>query len=104
MNTSATVATQPAAALTICLVCNTGFAIYTYRQGVIRALVARGVRVVVLAPRDRTFPLLEEMGCECIDLPVASKGTNPLHDLRTLTALYRHYRAIRPNVVFHYTI
>lgn len=90
--------------LTVSLVCNTGFAIYTYRQGFIRMLVAKGVRVVVLAPRDRTFPLLEAMGCECIDLPVASKGTNPLHDLRTLAALYRHYRTIRPNVVFHYTI
>jgi len=90
--------------LTICLVCNTGFAIYTYRQGLIRMLVAKGVRVVVLAPRDRTFPLLEQMGCECIDLPVASKGTNPLHDLRTLAALYSHYRRIRPSVVFHYTI
>ena len=93
-----------AASLTVCLVCNTGFAIYTYRQGVIRMLVAKGVRVVVLAPRDRTFPLLEEMGCVCIDLPVASKGTNPLADLRTLAALYRHYRTIRPDVVFHYTI
>ncbi len=104
MNASSTVATQQAQALTICLVCNTGFAIYTYRQGVIRMLVARGVRVIVLAPRDRTFPLLEEMGCECIDLPVASKGTNPLDDLRTLAALYRHYRTIRPSVTFHYTI
>lgn len=89
---------------TVCLVCNTGFAIYTYRQGFIRMLVAKGVRVVVLAPRDRTFSLLDAMGCECIDLPVASKGTNPLHDLRTLAALYRHYRTIRPDVVFHYTI
>ncbi len=67
-------------------------------------LVAKGVRVVVLAPRDRTFPLLKQMGCVCIDLPVASKGTNPLADLRTLAALYRHYRTIRPDVVFHYTI
>lgn len=93
-----------AASLTVCLVCNTGFAIYTYRQGLIRMLVAKGVRVIVLAPRDRTFALLEAMGCLCIELPVASKGTNPLADLRTLVALYRHYRTIRPNVVFHYTI
>lgn len=67
-------------------------------------LVAKGVRVIVLAPRDRTFPLLEEMGCECIELPVASKGTNPVEDFKTLAALYRHYRTIRPDVVFHYTI
>ncbi len=67
-------------------------------------LVAKGVRVVVLAPRDRTFAPLEQMGCRCIELSVASKGTNPLNDLRTLAALYRHYRTIRPQVVFHYTI
>lgn len=44
------------------------------------------------------------MGCRCIDLHVASKGTNPLDDLRTLLALRRHYRALKPDVVFHYTI
>jgi glycosyltransferase involved in cell wall biosynthesis len=104
MKPSSTAAPAQAARITVCLVCNTGFAIYTYRQGVIRTLIAKGVRVIVLAPRDRTFALLEEMGCECIDLPVASKSTNPLDDLRTLAALYRHYRTIRPDVVFHYTI
>ena len=67
-------------------------------------LVARGVEVTVLAPRDRTFPLLDAMGCRCVELPVASKGTNPRDDLRTLVALYREYRATRPHVVFHYTI
>jgi glycosyltransferase involved in cell wall biosynthesis len=90
--------------LRITLVCNTAWAIYTYRQGLIRELVARGVEVTVLAPRDRTFDLLGAMGCRCIDLPVASKGTNPRDDLRTLWALYRHYRSIRPHIVFHYTI
>jgi glycosyltransferase involved in cell wall biosynthesis len=90
--------------LRITLVCNTAWAIYTYRQGLIRELVLRGVEVTVLAPRDRTFELLGAMGCNCIDLPVASKGTDPRHDLRTLWALYRRYRAIRPHIVFHYTI
>jgi glycosyltransferase involved in cell wall biosynthesis len=90
--------------LRITLVCNTAWAIYTYRQGLIRELVARGVEVTVLAPRDRTFDLLSAMGCRCIELPVASKGTNPRDDLRTLWALYRQYRTIRPHIVFHYTI
>ena len=71
-------------ALRITLVCNTAWAIYTYRQGLIRMLVGRGVDVTVLAPRDRTFELLAAMGCRCIELPVASKGTNPRDDLRTL--------------------
>ena len=93
-----------ARALSICLVCNTSFAIYTYRQGLIRTLVANGATVTVIAPRDRTTALLEQMGCRFVELVVASKGTNPRDDLRTLAALYRHYRAIRPDLVFHYTI
>ena len=98
------VAAGPAVSLRITLVCNTAWAIYTYRQGLIRELVARGVEVTVLAPHDRTFDLLGAMGCHCIELPVASKGTSPRDDLRTLWALYRHYRTIRPHIVFHYTI
>ncbi|MEM5389096.1 glycosyltransferase family 4 protein [Paraburkholderia phymatum] len=95
---------ESARALRICLVCNTAFAIYTYRQGLIRMLIGRGVEVTVIAPRDRTFDLLKEMGCRCIELQVASKGTNPRDDLRTLWSLYKLYRSIRPHIVFHYTI
>ncbi|MEM5367331.1 glycosyltransferase family 4 protein [Paraburkholderia azotifigens] len=95
---------ESASALRIALVCNTAFAIYQYRQGLIRTLVARGVEVTVIAPRDRTTALLEQMGCRCIELHVASKGTNPRDDLRTMGALYKLYRSIRPHIVFHYTI
>jgi len=90
--------------LHVCLVCNTAWAIHTYRPGLIKALLAQGARVTVLAPRDRTFAPLQALGVTCIDVPVASKGTNPLADLKTLAALWRHYRALKPDMVFHYTI
>jgi glycosyltransferase involved in cell wall biosynthesis len=102
VNPTAASAARPS--LHIALVCNTAWAIYTYRQGLLRALAQTGARITIIAPRDRTFEPLVAMGCQCIELPVASKGTNPLDDLRTLLALYRHYRAVRPDVVFHYTI
>jgi len=90
--------------LRIALVCNTAWAIYTYRRGLLRMLIDRGVEVSVIAPRDRTFAPLEDMGCRCVELAVASKGTNPRDDLGTLAALYREYRSSRPHIVFHYTI
>ncbi|SAK44341.1 glycosyl transferase [Caballeronia catudaia] len=90
--------------LRIALVCNTAWAIYTYRRGVLRMLTALGAQVTIIAPRDRTFEPLIEMGCRCVELPVASKGTDPRQDLKTLGALYREYRATRPHIVFHYTI
>ncbi|WP_296658036.1 glycosyltransferase family 4 protein [Paraburkholderia sp.] len=95
---------RPVSSLRIALVCNTAWAIYTYRQGLLRALTAAGAQVTIIAPRDRTFEPLAAMGCRCVELPVASKGTNPVADLGTLRALYRHYRALKPDVVFHYTI
>ncbi|KAF1051799.1 MAG: hypothetical protein GAK41_01226 [Burkholderia gladioli] len=58
----------------------------------------------MLAPRDRTVEPLEQMGCRYIALPVDSKGTDPVEDLRMLAAMRRHYRTIRPHLVFHYTI
>jgi len=96
--------TKEKSSLRIALVCNTAWAIYTYRQGVLRMLTARGAQVTIIAPRDRTFEPLTEMGCRCVELPVASKGTDPRQDFRTLAALYREYRATRPHIVFHYTI
>ncbi|GJH18236.1 glycosyltransferase family 4 protein [Caballeronia novacaledonica] len=96
--------TKEKSSLRIALVCNTAWAIYTYRQGVLRMLTAAGAQVTIIAPRDRTFEPLTEMGCRCVELPVASKGTDPRQDFKTLAALYREYRATRPHIVFHYTI
>jgi len=90
--------------LHVCLVCNTAWAIHTYRPGLTKSLLAHGARVTVLAPRDRTFAPLQALGVTCIDVPIASKGTNPLADLKTLAVLWRHYRALKPDMVFHYTI
>ncbi|WP_186010846.1 glycosyltransferase family 4 protein [Burkholderia gladioli] len=95
---------SPVSAPRIVLVCNTAWAIYTYRQGLIRMLVASGAEVIVLAPRDRTVEPLEAMGCRYLELRVASKGTDPLEDLRMLATMRRHYRELRPHLVFHYTI
>lgn len=96
--------TKEKSSLRIALVCNTAWAIYTYRRGLLRMLTARGAEVTILAPRDRTFEPLADMGCRCVELPVASKGTDPRQDLKTLAALYRAYRTTRPHIVFHYTI
>ena len=38
--------------LRIALVCNTAWAIYTYRRGLLRMLIERGVEVSVIAPRE----------------------------------------------------
>ena len=93
-----------AAALHLCLVSNTAWSIYNYRHGLLQTLLAQKARITIIAPEDRTFALLTEMGCECVPLRMASKGTRPLQDGATLRQLYGLYRRLRPDVVFHYTI
>lgn len=90
--------------LHVCLVSNTAWSIYNYRLGLLTALRAAGARITIIAPEDRTFAPLQAMGCDCIDLKLASKGTSPVQDLGTLLSLFWHYRRLSPDVVFHYTI
>ena len=90
--------------LHICLVSNSAWSVYMYRQGLLRTLAATGVRVTVIAPHDDTVAAIESLGAAHVDIPLASKSINPLHDLRTLWALWRAYRQLRPDLIFHYTI
>jgi glycosyltransferase involved in cell wall biosynthesis len=90
--------------LHICLVSNTAWSIYNYRLGLLHALRDAGARVTIIAPEDRAFVPLQQMGCECIALKLASKGTSPIEDLLTCFALYRLYKRLAPDIVFHYTI
>lgn len=87
------------------LFCSNSFwSIHNFRGGPIRALLAEGHPVHVVAPDDDYAPLLREMGCTVHVMPLASKGQNPLQDIALTTRLYRLYRRIRPAVCFHYTI
>lgn len=90
--------------LSICLVSNSGWSIFNYRHGLLQTLAASGARVSVIAPADASFAALESLGCQCIDLPLSSKGRRAGEDLRTLLYLRRCYRRIAPDIVFHYTI
>ena len=87
------------------LFCSNSFwSIHNFRGGPIRALLADGHPVHVVAPDDDYSPLLRAMGCTVHIVPMASKGQNPLQDIALLIRLYRLYRRVRPAVCFHYTI
>ena len=75
--------------LHICLVSNSAWSVYMYRQGLLRTLAATGVRVTVIAPHDDTVAAIESLGAAHVDIPLSSKSINPLHDLRTRAGGYR---------------
>lgn len=87
-----------------------GFAesIVTFRGALLEALARAGCEVHVAAPGvESTAQLgsshgLHEYGLH--DVPLARAGTNPFADAKSLFALYRLMRRLRPDIVLPYTI
>lgn len=79
-----------------------------FRKPLIQALLAKGLTVHAAAPElltnERVKTELEGMGVILHDIPMARTGMNPLLDIKTLWALYRLMRRIKPHYAMSYTI
>jgi len=88
----------------IAFVANSSWSILQYRGGIIRALLDRGARVSIIAPPDRASEALQHIGCEYHPLLLSARSTNPFADWRCFRQLVGHYRRLRPDCAFQYTI
>jgi len=84
---------------------NSSFNVVNFRSGLLRALMAQGHRVTVLAPRDDyTDAMLRDIGCDYVELKMDRRGTSPLREAGCLGAMIAHIRALRPDAILSYTI
>ncbi|MEO5683718.1 MAG: glycosyltransferase family 4 protein [Chitinophagaceae bacterium] len=90
----------------IFFVANTSWSIYKFRLSLLQALVKKGYDVYVLAPRDKYSAIFEELeGIFFIELKkLNSKSISLADDLQLYLELLYHYRQLRPQLAFHYTI
>lgn len=90
----------------ILIVANTTWNIYNFRLNIIRKLIAEGNEIVVMAPVDKFITYTETIR-EVNHIPIrhlSRDSVNPLKDIRLLLELVSHYRALRPDLILHYTI
>ena len=83
---------------------NTAWNIANFREGLLRALLAAGLDVVVLAPPDAHVPKIVALGCRFIPLPMDNRGTSPTADLLLLWRFWRILGRVRPVAYLGYTI
>jgi glycosyltransferase involved in cell wall biosynthesis len=83
---------------------NTAWSLYNFRAGLIRALVAKGYDVVVVAPYDEYARSLSSLGCRYVELPVDNKGVNPAKDLLLLIRFWLLMRRESPLAYLGYTV
>jgi glycosyltransferase involved in cell wall biosynthesis len=70
----------------------------------VKALLAEGHEVHTVAPHDEYTHFLVEAGCIHHDLKMDSRGANPIKDSLLIFELLGKYRAIKPDMILHYTI
>lgn len=89
----------------IALVANTAWNLKNFRLGLIRALIARGHKVIAVAPIDDAVQAVVEAGADFVPLHRLSRqGTNPVQDMRLVHELYRIYKRNKIDIALQYTI
>lgn len=89
----------------IAVVANSAWNLLNFRGGVIKALVAAGHQVLLIAPEGPERHTLEAMGAAFIPLRhLRRKGRNPLRDLGLLREFYRILRREDVTVSLFFTI
>ncbi|MBK8349319.1 MAG: hypothetical protein IPL08_17530 [Saprospiraceae bacterium] len=77
---------------------------YNFRLGLIQKLIRQGYKIVVIAPKDEFTSKLITIGVEYRDVKIQNYGTNPLNEMSLIYQLYKLYKEIKPDLIFHYTI
>ena len=93
-----------ALAMKVMIALNSAWNLLNFRAGLIRALLADGHTVVLIAPADEHVPALQAFGARFVHLPMRAHGTNPLFDLLLLWRFVRELRRERPDVLMAYTV
>jgi glycosyltransferase involved in cell wall biosynthesis len=73
------------------------------RGDLIRELKARGVGVTAAVPTRDWLPEVERLGIDLHPIAMGRTGVNPLQDVRTVFALLRLMRRLKPDAVFSYS-
>lgn len=88
----------------IAIVLNTSWNIYNFRMNFVKALLAEGHEVHTIAPHDDYTHFLTDAGCVHHDLKMDSRGANLIKDSLLVFELLEKYRAVKPDMILHYTI
>lgn len=82
---------------------NTGWFFLSHRLPIAKALQAEGVEVHLAASDGPDLAEVRAEGIEVHPIPLSRSGLNPAQELRSIAALLRLYRQLRPDLVHHVT-
>jgi len=90
--------------LHIVMTVNAAWNIVNFRLPLVKALIADGHRITVLAPADEAVARLLEAGCEFVSLKMEKQGLNPLSESGLFFRFRAELKRLRPDLVLGFTI
>lgn len=88
----------------IVLFANTDWFLYNFKRSLAHALREAGHELILMSPDGEHARLLIAEGFKWQAFPFSRSGINPFAELMAIWRLWRVYRALRPDVVHHFTI
>ncbi|WP_341677801.1 glycosyltransferase family 4 protein [Niveibacterium sp. SC-1] len=88
----------------VLLFANTDWFLWNFKLALARALRARGDEVILMSPPGPFGERLRAEGFAWEPIALSRSGINPLQELGALRRLLSRYRALKPDVVHHFTI
>jgi len=88
----------------VLLFANTDWFLWNFKLALARALRARGDEVILMSPPGPFGERLRAEGFAWEPIALSRSGINPLRELGAVRELLSRYRALKPDVVHHFTI
>lgn len=88
----------------VLILVNHDVVIYNFRKELVERLLQEGYEVVISSPYGERIDELIEMGCEYSEVSIDRHGTSILTEAKLLKYYISTVKAIKPDMVFTYTI
>ena len=88
----------------ILILANNDGGLYHFRKELLEEFVKKGNTVYCALPFGEQIENIMKIGCECIDVEISRRGTNPIEDFKLFLKFIKLIRKIKPDIVLTYTI
>lgn len=86
--------------MTILFIVNGTQALYSHRLELITRLLKEGNQVYIVSPKGKELDPLINLGCNYYEVPIKTRGKNPLSDMLLCYRYVKAIKKIKPNLVF----
>lgn len=84
---------------------NTSWSMYNFRLGVMKKFLSLGYEVYTVAPWDNFTEKIEQEGIRVVTIKNLKRSeTNPIREFKLLREYISVYKALQPDIIFHFTI